>query len=210
LSYALGLQRTSSLLLGKRRGHLKSISAERILDPFVMIESLLHSHLKVLVIGAQRVMELLGYLDDLKDVGSLQLPVPLHPLLLLQNVSHVVAAGLFVEPLYLRVKVSGLLQLAHFSLAGQIEGVGPSRKPDSALSRHPSPGQCPGLPLGSRAYQPDVPEVVGTFWLARTGRLPGRSLTGYRRWALTPPFHPSPVPKETLGHRLVYSLLHLT
>ncbi len=31
------------------------------------------------------------------------------------------------------------------------------------------------------------------IWLARTGGLPGRSLAGYRRWALTPPFHPSPV-----------------
>src|ERR687893_61334 len=38
---------------------------------------------------------------------------------------------------------------------------------------------------------------VGTIWLARTGGLPGRSLAGYRRWALTPPFHPSPVPEDT-------------
>ena len=37
--------------------------------------------------------------------------------------------------------------------------------------------------------------VAGTIWLARTGRLPGRSLAGCRRWALTPPFHPSPVPR---------------
>jgi hypothetical protein len=56
----------------------------------------------------------------------------------------------------------------------------------------------------------------GTFWLARTGCLPGRSLAGYRRWALTPPFHPSPVPCRdatccvSTGHRLVCSLLHLT
>ena len=49
-----------------------------------------------------------------------------------------------------------------------------------------------------------------TIWLARAGGLPGRSLPGYRRWALTPPFHPSPVPERFPGHRLVYSLLHLT
>ncbi len=49
-----------------------------------------------------------------------------------------------------------------------------------------------------------------TIWLARAGGLPGRSLSGYRRWALTPPFHPLPVPERFPGHRLVYSLLHLT
>jgi hypothetical protein len=37
---------------------------------------------------------------------------------------------------------------------------------------------------------------TGQIWLARTGGLPGRSLAGYRRWALTPPFHPSPVPED--------------
>ena len=74
-------------------------------------------------------------------------------------------------------------------------------------------GIAPG-PLRDRAYQPDG--SAGTFWLARTGRLPGRSLAGYRRWALTPPFHPSPVPGGeapwcfSTGHRLVCSLLHLT
>ncbi len=76
-----------------------------------------------------------------------------------------------------------------------IYGPGPSRKPDSALSRHPSPGLFkPRAPEGSSAYQPDR-VLAGTIWLARTGGLPGRSLAGYRRWALTPPFHPSPVPE---------------
>src|SRR3712207_9529406 len=53
----------------------------------------------------------------------------------------------------------------------------------------------PGLPGGAA---PTSPAVAGTIWLARTGRLPGRSLAGYRRWALTPPFHPSPVPEGDL------------
>src|SRR5215212_6086251 len=79
---------------------------------------------------------------------------------------------------------------------------GPSRKPDSALSRHPSPGRIVSgpsraPPWRSRAYQPGTLERTswdpGTIWLARTGGLPGRPLAGYRRWALTPPFHPSPV-----------------
>src|SRR3712207_1283625 len=67
----------------------------------------------------------------------------------------------------------------------------------------------PGLPGGAA---PTSPAVARTIWLARTGGLPGRSLAGYRRWALTPPFHPSPVPDGSplSGHRLVYSLLHLT
>jgi hypothetical protein len=54
----------------------------------------------------------------------------------------------------------------------------------------------PRAPSRSRAYQPG--EFAGAIWLARTGSLPGRSLAGYRRWALTPPFHPSPVPKILL------------
>ena len=71
---------------------------------------------------------------------------------------------------------------------------GPSRKPDSALSRHPSPG-------GTRASLWEAAPTsrapgARTIWLARTGGLPGRSLAGYRRWALTPPFHPSPVSGE--------------
>jgi hypothetical protein len=47
-----------------------------------------------------------------------------------------------------------------------------------------------------RGAAPTSPERKGpgTIWLARTGSLPGRPLAGYRRWALTPPFHPSPVP----------------
>ena len=53
------------------------------------------------------------------------------------------------------------------------------------LSRAPLRGAAPTSP---------EPEDSGTIWLARTGGLPGRPLTGYRRWALTPPFHPSPVP----------------
>ncbi len=71
----------------------------------------------------------------------------------------------------------------------------------------------PQAPRGSRAYHV---RISGRIWLARTGGLPGRSLAGYRRWALTPPFHPSPVPytdatcRVCTGHRLVCSLLHLT
>ena len=53
--------------------------------------------------------------------------------------------------------------------------------------------RTPGLPGGAA---PTSPAVAGTIWLARTGGLPGRSLAGYRRWALTPPFHPSPVPED--------------
>src|SRR4028118_2291384 len=73
------------------------------------------------------------------------------------------------------------------------QGFGPSRKPDSALSRHPSPGGSPGLLWEELRLPARTPRGAGTIWLARTGGLPGRSLTGYRRWALTPPFHPSPV-----------------
>jgi hypothetical protein len=73
-------------------------------------------------------------------------------------------------------------------------GFGPSRKPDSALSRHPSPG---GSPPGLLLEEPRPPVWESqTIWLARTGCLPGRPLAGYRRWALTPPFHPSPVPVD--------------
>jgi hypothetical protein len=55
----------------------------------------------------------------------------------------------------------------------------------------------PRAPPGrSCAYQPGG-GASGTFWLARTGGLPGRSLAGYRRWALTPPFHPSPVSRTS-------------
>ena len=55
----------------------------------------------------------------------------------------------------------------------------------------------PRAPPGrSCAYQPGG-GASGTFWLARTGGLPGRSLAGYRRWALTPPFHPSPVSRRS-------------
>jgi hypothetical protein len=43
-------------------------------------------------------------------------------------------------------------------------GLGPSRKPDSALSRHPSPRASPRAPWRSRAYQ-----SRRTIWLARTG-----------------------------------------
>ena len=49
-------------------------------------------------------------------------------------------------------------------------------------------------PLRGAAPTSPEPEGPGTIWLARTGGLPGRPLAGYRRWALTPPFHPSPVP----------------
>jgi len=52
-------------------------------------------------------------------------------------------------------------------------------------------GFCPGLPVGAAPTMSGDPDKI---WLARTGGLPGRSLAGYRRWALTPPFHPSPVP----------------
>jgi hypothetical protein len=72
--------------------------------------------------------------------------------------------------------------------------LGPSRKPDSALSRHPSPG---GEPPELLLEEPRLPVWESqTIWLARTGCLPGRPLAGYRRWALTPPFHPSPVPPD--------------
>jgi hypothetical protein len=50
----------------------------------------------------------------------------------------------------------------------------------------------PGLPLREAAPTSRT-RGVRAIWLARTGGLPGRSLAGYRRWALTPPFHPSPV-----------------
>ncbi len=55
-------------------------------------------------------------------------------------------------------------------------------------------GCNPGLPVGAAPTSPAALSGAGTIWLARTGGLPGRSLAGYRRWALTPPFHPSPVP----------------
>src|SRR5215210_4730612 len=95
------------------------------------------------------------------------------------------------------------------------ERFGPPRKPDSALSRHPSPGGSPGLLWEELRLPARTPRGAGTIWLARTGGLPGRPLAGYRRWALTPPFHPSPVletgPVTRLSsHRLVCSLLHLT
>src|SRR3712207_9234100 len=51
-----------------------------------------------------------------------------------------------------------------------------------------------GLPWEAAPTSPVAFSGAGTIWLARTGGLPGRSLAGYRRWALTPPFHPSPVP----------------
>ena len=51
----------------------------------------------------------------------------------------------------------------------------------------------PTGPLGGPRLPARRLSASGTIWLARTGRLPGRSLAGYRRWALTPPFHPSPV-----------------
>ena len=59
------------------------------------------------------------------------------------------------------------------------------------LRGDPGPLAGPHLP----AREARTPH--GTIWLARTGGLPGRSLTEYRRWALTPPFHPSPVPRRT-------------
>src|SRR3712207_7907932 len=52
----------------------------------------------------------------------------------------------------------------------------------------------PGLPLRAAPTSPAALSGPGTIWLARTGGLPGPSLAGYSRWALTPPFHPSPVP----------------
>jgi hypothetical protein len=55
--------------------------------------------------------------------------------------------------------------------------------------------EIPGLPEGAAPTSPKRFAASGTIWLARTGGSPGRSLAGYRRWALTPPFHPSPVPK---------------
>src|SRR5215207_8717154 len=77
----------------------------------------------------------------------------------------------------------------------QIEGLG---RPVSRILLYPAIHlrglSAPGSSRRSRAYQPGLPAAAGTIWLARTGRLPGRSLAGYRRWALTPPFHPSPVP----------------
>src|SRR3712207_8787719 len=51
-----------------------------------------------------------------------------------------------------------------------------------------------GLPWEAAPTSPVAFSGAGTIWLARTGGLPGRSLAGCRRWALTPPFHPSPVP----------------
>src|SRR5215218_7650647 len=99
-------------------------------------------------------------------------------------------------------------------------GSGPSRKPDSALSRHPSPGSVPGplagprLPARGGAYTPRDNLACSHRWF--TWPVPPALALGYRRWALTPPFHPSPVMvgtfRETslLIHRLVCSLLHLT
>lgn len=74
---------------------------------------------------------------------------------------------------------------------------GAACKPDPALSRHPSPGgSLRGSPYGEpHLPAPGPPRPCGAIWLARTGGLPGRSLAGYRRWALTPPFQPSPVPE---------------
>ena len=50
-------------------------------------------------------------------------------------------------------------------------GSGPSRKPDSALSRHPSPGLLPRAPCGSRAYHV---------------RRPGQNLACSHRWFTWP------------------------
>ena len=55
----------------------------------------------------------------------------------------------------------------------------------------------PGLLLGGAAPTSPSASRRRTIWLARTGGLPGRSLAGYRRWALTPPFHPSPVSRTS-------------
>src|SRR5918998_2983330 len=75
--------------------------------------------------------------------------------------------------------------------------------------------RTPGLLLGAAPTMSGYPRTE--IWLARTGGLPGRSLAGYRRWALTPPFHPSPVPGGHAppgacppGHRLGCSLFHFT
>ena len=90
--------------------------------------------------------------------------------------------------------VKRLTKAAKISVSSANLGFGPPRKPDSALSRHPSPG---GEPPGLLLEEPRLPVWESqTIWLARTGRLPGRPLAGYRRWALTPPFHPSPVPVD--------------
>ena len=72
---------------------------------------------------------------------------------------------------------------------------GPSCKPDSALSRHPSPGDSRASPRGSCAYQPDAwrPGNLACSHRWFTWPVPPACASGCRRWALTPPFHPSPV-----------------
>lgn len=54
--------------------------------------------------------------------------------------------------------------------------LGPSRKPDSALSRHPSPGEDSRAPPVGAAPTSLGATPPRTIWLARTGGLPGRSL----------------------------------
>src|SRR3712207_6147242 len=91
-------------------------------------------------------------------------------------------------------------------------GFGPSRKPDSALSRHPSPRECcfPGLLLGGAA--PTSPEAAppGHFdLLAPVVYLagPSRDTAG---GLLPHPFTHHLCRGRFLDHRLVCSLLHLT
>jgi hypothetical protein len=71
----------------------------------------------------------------------------------------------------------------------------PSHKPDSALSRHPSPGDSRASLEGSCAYQQDArrPGNLACSHRWFTWPVPPAFALGCRRWALTPPFHPSPV-----------------
>jgi hypothetical protein len=88
-----------------------------------------------------------------------------------------------------------------------IYGPGPSRKPDSALSRHPSPGENSRAPSGSRAYQPDNCRdnlACSHRWF--TWPVP----RGIPPVGSYPTLSPITCDRVTPIHRLVCSLLHLT
>ncbi len=88
---------------------------------------------------------------------------------------------------------------------------GPSRKPDSALSRHPSPGpEAPG-PLGAAPTSPargvSLPGHFGLLAPVVYLAGPSQDTAG---GLLPHPFTHHLCRKMTSGHRLVCSLLHLT
>ena len=82
----------------------------------------------------------------------------------------------------------------------------PSRKPDSALSRHPSPGENSRAPWGSRAYHVRRPDKFGLLAPVVYLAGPSRDTAG----GLLPHPFTHHLCRRISGHRLVCSLLHLT